>query len=266
MDKLNKDKFHIEHHSRNKGLLTDKEQQIIYGKTLLIAGCGVGSQIALSAARIGFEKFVLIDGDTIDVSNNNRQGYDYKDIGKYKVDALGIKIKAINPFATIKKYRAYLNDTNVNKLVSQSDIIIDAIDPYSQDAILYLHKEARNQNKPIVLPLDVGWGARVYVFNNKSITYEKIIGVDEISNNSKKDQSLSIEAFVQFFLSISPPYVKNIISDVIEKKLDHYPQPSPASYALASICSVVLKKIALKEKVVLAPKSIAFDAEILCKV
>lgn len=265
MNKLSKEKFNKEHHSRNMGLLTEDEQQKIGGTTLLIAGCGVGSQIALSAVRIGFEKFVLIDGDTIDVSNNNRQGYSYRDIGRYKVDALGHKIKAINPFATVKKYRVYLDNNNVKRLVKQSDIIIDAIDPYSQWAILDLHKETRSQNKPIVLPLDVGWGARVYVFNHNSITYENLIGIDKISDDFKKNQNLGIEAFAQFFFSISPPYVKNIISDVIEKKLDHYPQPSPASYALASICSVVLKKIALKEKVVLAPKSIAFDAEIIAE-
>ena len=60
MDIKDKNYFHGEHHSRNMGLLTEEEQQKIDDKTLLIAGCGVGSLIAISAARLGFEKFVLL--------------------------------------------------------------------------------------------------------------------------------------------------------------------------------------------------------------
>lgn len=56
MNKPEKNYFHKEHHSRNIGLLSESDQDKIDQTSLLIAGCGVGSQVALSAARIGFEK------------------------------------------------------------------------------------------------------------------------------------------------------------------------------------------------------------------
>ena len=66
-------KFHKELHSRNLGLLTDQDQEKLANVTLLIAGCGVGSLIAISATRLGFRKFVLVDGDRVELSNTSRR-------------------------------------------------------------------------------------------------------------------------------------------------------------------------------------------------
>jgi len=59
MPKIEKEAFHKEHHSRNLGLISEEDQIKIDETRLLIAGCGVGSLIGISAARLGFEKFDL---------------------------------------------------------------------------------------------------------------------------------------------------------------------------------------------------------------
>ena len=70
--------------TRNSGYVSAETQAKIRQKTLLIAGCGIGSSVAICAARMGFDKFVLVDGDVVDAHNLNRQFYDFADIASRK--------------------------------------------------------------------------------------------------------------------------------------------------------------------------------------
>ena len=74
--------------TRNCGYISEEAQNRIRACKLLIAGCGIGSSPAICAARMGFEEFTLVDGDTVDIHNLNRQFYEFSDIGRRKVDAL----------------------------------------------------------------------------------------------------------------------------------------------------------------------------------
>lgn len=244
--------------SRNLGLLTENEQSKVCSKTVLIAGCGVGSTIAVCATKIGISKFILIDADKVDNTNLNRQAYNTDNIGTIKSIALKENILKINPSANIKSYAQFVDENNAESFVVQADIIIDAIDPLSQKAILALHQAARKYRKKIILPLDVGWGAKVFVFDKDSITYEKLIG---INTDKKYSEDQLVKMFISFFSNISPDYVQQILSKVISGKLSNYPQPSPASYALGSIVSIILKRIILNQQIPYAPNAIAFDAE-----
>lgn len=222
MPKIDKELFQKEHHSRNLGLLTEEEQQKISDTTLLIAGCGVGSQVALSATRIGFEKFIIVDGDTIELSNNNRQGYTWRDVGKFKVDALARKIRAINPHAKIKKFPIFVDAKNADKLVRKSDIVIDTIDPDAAIAVLAMHRAAQKYKKSVIQPTDVGWGAMVQIFTPESISYEEMIGLDPKVRIDKIDTKVAFEKFVDFFEKLMPDYVKSVLLEVMEGRQPPY--------------------------------------------
>ena len=67
----------------------------IQNKTIGIAGCGgLGSNCAIALARIGIGKLIIVDFDSIDKSNLNRQYYFIDQIGKPKVDALEYNISS----------------------------------------------------------------------------------------------------------------------------------------------------------------------------
>ena len=68
--------------ARNAGYIDPATQLAIRSCRLLIAGCGIGSSPAVCAARMGFENFVLVDGDVVDRHNLNRQFYDAVDVGR----------------------------------------------------------------------------------------------------------------------------------------------------------------------------------------
>lgn len=261
MNNEEKTKFHAEHHSRNMGLFTEEEQQKIDDKTLLIAGCGVGSLIAISAARLGFEKFVLVDGDVVELSNINRQGYSSHDVGKLKVVALAKRIKQINPHAIVKKYPIFVDIRNAKRLVHRADIIIDSIDPDAAQAVIAMHRMAQKEHKTIIQPTDVGWGAMLQIFTPESISYEKMIGLDPKTPVEKVSNEEAFGKFIEFFVKLLPPYVQKIAMEVAQGKRKHYPQPVSAAYILAAMTVMAAKRIACDQAVKVAPDYISFDPD-----
>ena len=64
--------------------------------TVAICGLGgLGSNIAISLARAGIGKLILIDFDKVDVSNLHRQQYKMNQIGMFKTEALISNLKEI---------------------------------------------------------------------------------------------------------------------------------------------------------------------------
>lgn len=253
--------FRSEHHSRNLGLLTEEQQQNINDTSLLIVGCGVGSLIAISAARLGFEKIILVDGDKVELSNINRQGYSSKDIGKFKVNALAKRLKQINPHIIIKKYPVFLDLKNAARYVNKADIIVDSIDPDAAQAVIAMHRAAQKEHKSIIQPTDIGWGAMIQIFTPDSISYEEMIGLNPEVPVEKVNNQEAFGKFVEFFIKIMPPYVQKLAMEVAEGKRAHYPQPVSAAYILSAITVIAAKRIACSEPIIEAPKYISFDPD-----
>lgn len=106
-------------------------QQKVQGSHALILGVGaIGSHTCWNLAAIGVGKITLVDFDTVEESNFNRQlMYGPEDLGKFKVDVLGDKIRAFNPqieVVSINKKITSLDD--VVELVRGVDIVLKAID------------------------------------------------------------------------------------------------------------------------------------------
>jgi molybdopterin/thiamine biosynthesis adenylyltransferase len=150
--------------TRNNGYVSGDTQAKIRASRLLFAGCGLGASTAICAARMGFSNFVLIDGDTVDAHNLNRQFYDFDDIGTPKVAALKKHIQRVNPEAKVSAVQANLDQHNAAELVGSVDIVFDTIDFLDLEAILALHTSARVQRKAVFTALSIGFGAGVLYF------------------------------------------------------------------------------------------------------
>ncbi|QGZ40584.1 ThiF family protein [Pseudoduganella flava] len=150
--------------TRNEGYIDPATQAKIRDTSLLIAGNGLGSSTAICAARTGFRKFVLIDGDTVDAHNLNRQFFEFDDIGAPKAEALKKHILRINPEAEVEAIVANLDKANAAELVGKVDIIFDTIDFLDLEAILSLHTAAQQLKRPIFTALSIGFGAGVLYF------------------------------------------------------------------------------------------------------
>lgn len=108
-------------YSRNTGLL---ESKVMLKKKVVIAGAGsVGSYIALELARAGVGHFVLCDSDVLEIHNICRHQLGWKDVGRYKVDAVKDAIFNINPNADVEVYHGFLQELP-RHLVDNVDMII----------------------------------------------------------------------------------------------------------------------------------------------
>jgi molybdopterin/thiamine biosynthesis adenylyltransferase len=75
---------------------------------IVIVGCGgVGSNVAMIAARMGFKKFVLYDADVVEDYNLANQQFFPKHIGKSKVEALSELLREFNPDIEVKTYNRF---------------------------------------------------------------------------------------------------------------------------------------------------------------
>jgi molybdopterin/thiamine biosynthesis adenylyltransferase len=115
-------------YSRSKGLL---ETDVLAKKTVGIVGIGSGgSPIAIELAKAGIGKFVLIDFDTIELSNLARHVCGINDLGRYKTYAVRDYIWQKNPFAEIETLEIDVNDhqKECSDALSKVDIILCASD------------------------------------------------------------------------------------------------------------------------------------------
>jgi len=100
-------------------------------KVLLIGTGGLGAPVAMYLAAAGVGKLGLVDFDTVDVSNLQRQIiHGTKDIGKKKVDSAEETMKDINPFIEIVKYEVPLTSANALEILKDYDIVADGTDNF----------------------------------------------------------------------------------------------------------------------------------------
>ncbi len=110
---------------RNGAKLQDKFSDA----TVAVCGLGgLGSNIAISLARTGIGKLILIDFDRVDITNLNRQQYKANQIGSYKADALTENLKEIAPYIELEGHTAYIDESNAIDLLKDADIICEAFD------------------------------------------------------------------------------------------------------------------------------------------
>ena len=112
-------------------LLIHEKINEIYNKTILIIGLGgVGSYAVEALVRSGISNLIIVDNDTISISNLNRQLMTYhSNIGNFKTDEIEKRILDINPNINIKKYTEFIDMNNINKLFENHiDYVIDACD------------------------------------------------------------------------------------------------------------------------------------------
>lgn len=89
---------------------------------------GLGSNIAISLARTGIGYLHLIDYDTVEPSNLNRQQYRIKDLGRFKTEALKEEIKEINPYIDVQIDTLQVTSENLRTLFVNDVIVCEAVD------------------------------------------------------------------------------------------------------------------------------------------
>lgn len=142
---------------RSRQLLGDEKISSFGDKTILVIGIGgVGGTALESLARSGFKKFIIIDSDTVDISNINRQVlFTSKNVGEDKVIAAEKRLHEISDEIIVEKIKAKIGDEKLDDLIkSKVDFIVDGIDYV--DGKLHIYEYAIKNNIPFVSSLGMG--------------------------------------------------------------------------------------------------------------
>ncbi|HBY20929.1 MAG: tRNA cyclic N6-threonylcarbamoyladenosine(37) synthase TcdA [Clostridiales bacterium GWE2_32_10] len=148
---------HIHEFSRTELILgTEALKKLKQSKVAIFGLGGVGSYVLEGLARCGVGNFVLVDSDTVCITNINRQIIAIKStIGKPKVEVARDRVLEINEKANVTIHQSFYLPENSNELIDSSyDYIIDAIDTVTAKIDLVL--KAKELHIPIISSMGTG--------------------------------------------------------------------------------------------------------------
>jgi sulfur-carrier protein adenylyltransferase/sulfurtransferase len=139
------------------------QQKLLDAKVLLLGAGGLGSPTALYLAAAGVGTLGIVDDDTVDLSNLQRQVIHNSDrIGVPKVDSAEETINALNPDVNVQKYAVRLGPENIMDILPDYDIVVDGLDNFPTR---YLLNDASVRLQiPVVSAAILGFEGQLSVF------------------------------------------------------------------------------------------------------
>jgi molybdopterin/thiamine biosynthesis adenylyltransferase len=139
------------------------QQKLLDAKVLLLGAGGLGSPAALYLAAAGVGTLGIVDDDTVDVSNLQRQVIHTTDrVGTPKVDSAQETIAALNPDVNVQKYPVRLGPDNIMDILPDYDIVVDGLDNFPTR---YLLNDASVRLQiPVVSAAILGFDGQLSVF------------------------------------------------------------------------------------------------------
>jgi len=143
--------------SRTELLLGKEGLEKLKSSNILVIGLGgVGAFAAEMICRAGIGKMTIVDGDTVQKSNRNRQLPALKSTeGSPKALLMGERLKDINPDLDLTIINEYIKDERMKEILDPDfDYLVDGIDTLSPKVFLIYH--AVNKKIPVVSSMGAG--------------------------------------------------------------------------------------------------------------
>lgn len=107
------------------------QRRLKAARVMLVGSGGLGSPIALYLAAAGVGRIGVVDYDTVDSSNLQRQIiHDSGRVGKLKVESARDRLNALNPFVQVDVYNEVFGAANAERIAAPYDILVDGTDNF----------------------------------------------------------------------------------------------------------------------------------------
>lgn len=133
--------------SRTELLLGKEGLDKLKGSKVVVFGIGgVGSYTVEALARAGVGTLILIDDDTICLTNINRQIHaTFKTISKSKVETMKERVLLINPKCNVQTFETFVTPENIGDIIpTDADYVVDAIDTVTSKIALAVWCQEHN--------------------------------------------------------------------------------------------------------------------------
>lgn len=173
------------------------------------------------------------------------------DIGSNKAEAIKKRLLSINPDAEIKSHNLFIDMDNIESIIGNNKIAVNAID-ITSEVPQFFDKICQEKNIPILHPYNLGWGGLVAIISPKGFM------LDIINKNDKPLNELKVVEYSTSYMRFwNSPQVW--IEEIIEKYKEEDntlppPQLSVASWLVASMCTDLIFRIATNREVKAFPR------------
>jgi len=119
------------------------QNALLQAHVLIVGAGGLGSPAALYLGSAGVGQLTVVDPDTVELSNLQRQiAHTQARVGQAKVDSLAQAVAAINPEVRVNTHAQRADEAWLNHAVAQADVVLDCTDNY---ACVFPPHEAANE-------------------------------------------------------------------------------------------------------------------------
>jgi molybdopterin/thiamine biosynthesis adenylyltransferase len=140
------------------------QQKLLAAHALVIGAGGLGSPAAMYLASAGVGRITLVDNDTVDLTNLQRQiAHTTERVGQSKAASARITLQQINPEITVTALNERVDDARLAELVADADVVLDCTDNFAtRHAVNRACVAAR---KPLVSGAVIRFDGQVSVFD-----------------------------------------------------------------------------------------------------
>ncbi len=142
------------------------QRKLLAAHALVIGAGGLGSPVALYLGSAGVGTITIVDDDTIDLTNLQRQiAHDLSRIGQPKADSARRSIAAINPDVQVIALRERADAQRLDALVACADVIVDCSDNFATRQAVNAACVAHA--RPLVSGAALGFDAQIGVYDSR---------------------------------------------------------------------------------------------------
>jgi molybdopterin/thiamine biosynthesis adenylyltransferase len=157
------------------------QERIMGSRALIIGAGGLGSPVALFLGSAGVGHLTIVDNDTVDMTNLQRQiAHTMSRVGLPKVASAEIAIASLNPTITVVPVMARADAALLDELVAQADVVLDCCDNFATRHSINV--ACVKHRKPLVSGAAIRFDGQVCVYDprdDKSPCYACVFPPDD---------------------------------------------------------------------------------------
>lgn len=148
------------------GLDIEGQEKLLAAKVLIVGAGGLGCPAALYLASSGVGQITIVDDDTVELSNLQRQiGHRSSSIGVNKVTSLEESMLQLNPDVSVRALTDRLQGKSLSSEISKTDVVVDCSD--NLKTRLEINKYSKQHKVPLVSGAAIRMEAQLSVFDHR---------------------------------------------------------------------------------------------------
>ena len=142
------------------------QQKLLTSHALIVGAGGLGSPVALYLGSAGVGHITVVDHDTVDATNFQRQiAHTLLDVGKPKAQSIQQSIAAINPDVQVTVISRRADAALLNDLVQLADVVLDCTDNFATRQAI--NRACVQHGRPLVSGAAIRFDGQVTVYDSR---------------------------------------------------------------------------------------------------